>query len=88
MTARTRRWHIDWWMRGGAWRAYVEFRDHVDTADKLEPFIAPRERFATTDADVATKPAIARLAELEAARRRGALFGHAESDWCSGGSGR
>ena len=42
---------------------------------RLEPLVAPGERFATTDPDVATRLAAQRLQEIETARRRRAFHG-------------
>ena len=79
MTPRKRKSRIYWRNRGGARRAYGDFRDYADVGGKLEPLIAASERFATTDPDVAAKLAGERFTELEAARRRRALYGHAEA---------
>ena len=78
MTPRKRRSRIYWRRRGGARRAYGDFRDYADVGGKREPLIPAGERYATTDPDVAGKMASDRIAELESARRRRALFGHAE----------
>jgi integrase len=77
MTPRKRKSRIYWRTRSGARRAWFDGRDYADVGGKLEPLIPIGERFATTDTDVATKLAKERLDELEAARRRRALFGHA-----------
>jgi hypothetical protein len=79
MTPRRRLSRIYWRRRGGVRRAYADFRDYADVGGKLEPLIAAGERFATTDPDVAAKLAGERFTELEAARRRRALYGHAEA---------
>ena len=78
MTPRKRKSRIYWRRRGGARRAYGDFRDYADVGGRREPLIPVGERFATTDPDVATKLAAERLAELEAGRRRRALTGRAE----------
>ena len=77
MTPRKRKSRIYWRTRGGTRRAWFDGRDYSDVGGKLEPLIPIGERFATTDPDVATKLAKERLDELETARRRRALFGHA-----------
>ena len=77
MTPRKRKSRIYWRTRSGARRAWFDGRDYADVGGKLEPLILLGEHFATMDTDVATKLAKDRLDELEAARRRRALFGHA-----------
>jgi hypothetical protein len=77
MTSKRRRGRVYWRDRAGTRRAYADFRDYADVGGKLEPLIAPGERFATTDSDVAAKLGRDRFAELEAAHRRRALYGHA-----------
>ncbi len=78
MTPKKRRSRIYWRLRGGARRAYGDFRDYGDVGGRREPLIPLGSRLATTDHDVATKLATERLAELEGARRRRALTGRAE----------
>ncbi len=78
MTPKKRRSRVYWRLRGGARRAYGDFRDYGDVGGRREPLIPSGERLATTDPDVATKLASERLAELEAARRRRGLTGRAE----------
>lgn len=78
MTPRKRKSRIYWRKRGGARRAYGDFRDFSDVGGKREPLISLGERLATTDPDVATKLVSERLNELEAARRRRALTGRAD----------
>jgi integrase len=79
VTPRKRKSRIYWRDRGAARRAWFDGRDYADVGGRLEPLIPTGERFATTDPDVATKLAHERLAELEATRRRKALFGHADT---------
>jgi hypothetical protein len=45
----------------------LDGRDYSDVRGRREPLIAPGERSATTDPDVATQLAAERLQELEAA---------------------
>lgn len=75
MTPRRRNSRVYWREQGGARRAYFDGRDFREVGGKLEPLIAPGERFATTDPDVATQLAAERLAELETARRNRAFHG-------------
>jgi hypothetical protein len=55
MTSKRRQGRVYWRDRAGTRRAYADFRDYADVGGKLEPLIAPGERFATTDSDVAAK---------------------------------
>ncbi len=73
MTPRKRKSRIYWRDQGSARRAYFDGRDYADVGGKLEPLISAGERFATTDLDIATRLASARLGELERARRRRAF---------------
>ena len=61
-----------YWRNGRAW---ADFRDYADAGGRLEPLLAPGERMATKDADVAGQVAAARLKALDEARRRKALHG-------------
>ncbi len=61
---------IYWRSRGGARRAYADFRA---LGGEREPLIAPGEKVATADRDVAAKLYGERLAVLEGARRGHAL---------------
>lgn len=63
---------IYWRERGGARRAYADFRD---LGGGREALVAPGEKVATTDPDVAGKLAADRLAAIEAGRRSRALLG-------------
>lgn len=78
MTPRKRQSRIYWRVRGGGRRAYGDFRDYADVGGKREPLVPPGEQLATTDPDVAIHLALSRLQELEAARKRRALTGHAD----------
>ena len=64
-----------WRERGGAARAYGDFRDFGDAGGRREPLIPPGERVATTTADVAQVLIASRLKELEAIRRERQLLG-------------
>nr|MBA2302182.1 site-specific integrase [Acidobacteriota bacterium] len=75
MTPRKRKSRIYWRSQGGARRAWFDGRDYAEVGGGREPLIASGERFATTDPDVATQLAAARLTELETARRRRAFHG-------------
>ncbi len=75
MTPRKRKSRIYWRSQGGTRRAWFNGRDFSDVGGAREPLIAPGERFATSDSDVATRLASERLQELEAARRRRAFHG-------------
>ena len=61
---------IYWRSRGGSRRAYADFRA---VGGKREPLIAPGDKLATTDRDVAAKLYADRLGVLEGARRGHAL---------------
>jgi integrase len=73
MTPRKRKSRIYWREQGGACRAWFDGRDYRDVGGRLEPLVAPGERFATSDPDVATRLASQRLQEFETARRRRAF---------------
>jgi integrase len=73
MTPRKRKSRIYWREQGGVGRAWFDGRDYRDVGGRLEALVAPGERFATTDPDVATRLAGQRLEELETARRRRAF---------------
>jgi hypothetical protein len=75
MTPRKRKSRVYWREQGGTRRAWFDGRDYRDVGGVREPLVAPGERFATTDSDVAGKLAAERLAELETARRRRAFHG-------------
>jgi integrase len=75
VTPRKRRTRVYWRLRGGARRAYADFRDYSEVGGRLEAQIAPGQRLATTDPDVAQELTAARVRELEAARRGRALHG-------------
>jgi integrase len=75
MTPRRRKSRIYWRSRGGARRAYGDFRD---LGGKREPLIPSGEHFATTDPDVAAHLASQRVRELEELRRRRALYGRSD----------
>ena len=77
MTPKKRRSRIYWRNRGGARRAYADFRDYADVGGRQEALIARGERQATTDADVAAAVAATRLRELDEMRRNRALHGRA-----------
>lgn len=71
--ARTKRNRIYWRSRGGVEpRAYVDLRD---LGGGREPLVAPGEKRATTDPDVAAKLAADRVAEMTRDRREGVLLG-------------
>jgi integrase len=78
MTPRRRRSRIYWRVRGGERRAYGDFRDYADVGGHQEALVAPGERLATTDPDVADTLAATRLRELDGFRRGRALHGRAQ----------
>ena len=61
--------------RGGVDRYYADFRDYADVGGRQEALIAPGEKRATTDPDVAAKLLGERLGELERLRRGRGLTG-------------
>ena len=75
MTPRKRTSRIYWRTRGGARRAYADFRDYRDVGGSQEALITPGEVLATTDPDVAQVLVTTRLKALEDLRRGVALFG-------------
>jgi hypothetical protein len=75
VTPKRRRSGVYWRLRGGAKRAYGDFRDYADVGGHQEALIAPGERLATTDPDVADLLATSRLRDLDALRRGRALHG-------------
>jgi integrase len=77
VTPKRRRSGVYWRLRGGAKRAYGDFRDYADVGGHQEALIAPGERLATTDPDVADLLATSRLRDLDALRRGRALHGRA-----------
>ena len=77
MTPRNRKSRIYWRTRGGARRAYADFRDYSSVGGGLEALIPEGERRATSDPDVAQALVATRLKELDALRRGRALHGRA-----------
>ena len=70
------RQRIYWRERGGARRAYGDFRDYADVGGGLQALIVPGEKRATADSHAAEVLAAKRLNELDALRakrRAGAL---------------
>ncbi len=65
-----RRQRIYWRERGGARRAYGDFRDYADVGGGLQALIVPGEKRATTDPRAAEVLAAKRLNELDALRSR------------------
>ena len=63
---------IYWRARGGARRAYGDFRDLGGRLEALRP---TGEKLATTDPDVAAELVTARVRELEARRRSRVILG-------------
>jgi hypothetical protein len=57
------------YQKGQRW--YGDFRDFKDVGGKQEALVAPGERYATDDEEVALKPAEARILELERLRKSG-----------------
>lgn len=72
---RKRQSRIYWRERGGARRAYGDFRDFRDVDGGLEALIPPDEQLSTTDPDVAEQLASARVKALEQKRRTKNLLG-------------
>ena len=64
-----------WRDQGGARRAYGDFRDYADVGGKREPLIAPGEKRATTDQDIAQTLITERVKALEARRRGRTMLG-------------
>jgi integrase len=73
-----RKQRIYWRQRGGARRAYGDFRDYADVGGGLQALIAPGEKLATTDPRTAEVLAARRLNELDAlrSRRRAGVLHH------------
>ena len=71
--AKRRTSRVFWRERGGARRAYGDFRDYADVGGGREALIVPGEKVATADPDAAERVAGARLKELDAKRRVRAL---------------
>lgn len=76
--AKRRTSRLFWRERGGARRAYGDFRDYADVGGGREALIVPGEKVATADPDAAERVAGARLKELEAKRRIRSLQGEDE----------
>ena len=74
-----RKSRVYWRTRGGARRAYADFRDYSDVGGRLEALTPKGQKRATSDPDVAQALATARLRELEAKRRGRALHGEVNS---------
>lgn len=72
---RWKKQRIYWRNRGGARRAYADFRDYADVGGGREALVPPGEPLATTDADVAQTLVARRLEKLDAARRGRTLHG-------------
>jgi hypothetical protein len=68
MTPRKRRSRIYWRLRGGARRAYGDFRDYSAVGGKREALIASGEKVATADPDTAHAIAAARVRSKSAPR--------------------
>jgi integrase len=68
---------IYWRDRGGALRAYADFRDYADVGGCRAPLVPPGQRLATTDLEVAQVLVTRRLQELDAKRRGLILHGYA-----------
>jgi len=67
---------VFWREQGGARRAYGDFRDYADVGGKREALVVPRDRRATSDANLAEVLAARRLDELNrlrAQRQAGAV---------------
>lgn len=73
--SRQRSSRIYWRKRGGARRAYADFRDFTDVGGGREALIAPGEPFATSDPDTAAALVGRRLEQLDGVRRGRALHG-------------
>ena len=67
-----------WREQGGERRAYGDFRDYADLGGRQEALIAPGEKRATMDSDVAQKLISDRLLALDARRRGRQLHGRVE----------
>lgn len=75
MTPRKWKSRLYWRSRGGQGRAWADFRDYADVGGRQEALVAPGERMATSDPDVAQALLFARLKELDGLRRGRALHG-------------
>jgi integrase len=76
MSRKLKRGRVFWREQGGARRAYGDFRDYADVGGKREALLVPRDRLATSDANLAEVLAAKRLAELNrlrAQRQAGAV---------------
>jgi len=76
MSRNLKRGRVFWREQGGARRAYGDFRDYADVGGKREALLVPRDRLATSDANLAEVLAAKRLAELNrlrAQRQAGAV---------------
>src|SRR4051812_39347436 len=75
---RRSRQRLYWRERGGARRAYADFRDYADVGGRREPLVPPGQRLATLDLEVAQILVTRRLQELDAKRRGLILHGMAQ----------
>ena len=66
---------IYWRERGGARRAYGDFRDYADVGGGREALVAQGEKLATTDATTAEVLVARRLERLDGLRRGRAIHG-------------
>ena len=76
MSKKRTRGRVFWREQGGARRAYGDFRDYTDVGGKREALVVPRDRLATSDANLAEVLAAKRLDELNrlrAQRQAGAV---------------
>jgi integrase len=73
VTPKRRDSRVYWRERGGARRAYGDFRDFADVGGGREALVASGARRATTDPDVAQSLAAQRVRELDGLRRGRAL---------------
>ncbi len=76
MSRKLTRGRVFWREQGGARRAYGDFRDYADVGGKREALVVPRDRLATSDANLAEVLAAKRLDELNrlrAQRQAGAV---------------
>lgn len=67
---RRRRQRVYWRERGGARRAYADFRDYADVGGGQQALVVPDEKRATTDPHAAEVLAAKRLDELDAIRAK------------------
>ena len=72
------RLRIYWRERGGARRAYGDFRDYADVGGGRETLVAQGEKLATTDATTAQVLVARRLEQLDGLRRGRAIHGIAK----------